>query len=262
MNYKISVVIRNKNQSNSLDFLLKNLTERYQEDIDEIIVIDNKSTDKSIEVIASYGVKLVNIDVFSYGGSANLAADSAMNDIVVLFSAHAYPVSHDFFKQIKLKFQDNSNLAGVRCLHNSNDYKNYINNISSKIDPNKSGLIFCGSAFNKKVWEKYNFKADIKTFEDKEWTKRVLEKGYDVEFSPSIFSYEIKRTPKQLFLRYKNEIIGGYQLWHTDYSLGHVFKSFIGAIISLFKKVFIDLFYAIKRFFFMFNFINNKPEKF
>ena len=179
-----------------------------------------------------------------------------------MFSAHAYPVSHDFFKQIKIKFNENSNLAGARCLHNPNDYKNYINNISSKLDPNKSGLIFCGSAFNKKVWEKHKFKNDIQTFEDKEWSKRVLSFGYDIEFSPSIFAYEINRNSKQNFFRYKNEIIGGFQLWHTNYDLKTVCKSFIGSIISIFKNTFINLFYTFKKLFFMLKFISNKPKQF
>ena len=257
---KLSVVIRNKNQVKSLAFLLKNLSERYIDDIDEIIVIDNNSVDNSINVINKYYAKLVTIESFSYGGSANLAAESSSNNIIVMFSAHAYPVSHDFFKQIKIKFNENPNLAGTRCLHNPNDYKNYINNISSKLDPNKSGLIFCGSAFNKKVWEKHKFKNDIQTFEDKEWSKRVLSFGYDIEFSPSIFAYEINRNSKQNFFRYKNEIIGGFQLWHTNYDLKTVCKSFIGSIISIFKNTFINLFYTFKKLFFMLKFISNKPK--
>jgi glycosyltransferase involved in cell wall biosynthesis len=262
MSYKISVVIRNKNQSDSLAFLLKNLKERYFDDIDEVIVIDNKSTDSSLDVISKYKAKLVTIKNFSYGGSANLAAESSSNNIVVLSSAHAYPVSYDFFLQIKLKFQQNSNLAGVRCLHNSNDYKNYINNISSKVDPNKSGLIFCGSAFNKKVWEKHNFKADVQTFEDKEWSKRVLGLGYEIDFSPSIFAYDIKRTSKQKFFRFKNEVIGGYQLWHTDFKKTVLLKFFMFSILSIIKRSIVDLFYTFKRFFFMIKFIFNKPERF
>lgn len=262
MNHKISVVIRNKNQSDSLAFLLKNLNERYFDDIDEVIVIDNKSTDNSLDVISNYEAKLVTIENFSYGGSANLAAESSTNDIIVLFSAHAYPVSHDFFKQIKLKFKNNSNLAGVRCLHNSNDYKNFINNISSKVDPNKSGLIFCGSAFNKEVWKNHNFKADVQTFEDKEWSKRVLSLGYEIEFSPSIFAYEIKRSPKQIFFRYKNEIVGGYQLWHINYTYKNAINAFFGSTISILKNTFLNLFYTFKRFFFMINFLNNKPNRF
>ncbi|TEB41330.1 glycosyltransferase family 2 protein, partial [Flavobacterium circumlabens] len=121
MSKKISVVIRNKNQADALDFLLKNLTSRYTDDIEEIIVIDNLSTDNSHGIIKKYnGVKKVTIEKFSYGESANLAAKSAESDIVVIFSAHAFPVSHDFFKLIKSSFEKNDNLAGLRCLHNNN----------------------------------------------------------------------------------------------------------------------------------------------
>ena len=150
----ISVVIRNKNQSNALSFLLKNLTERYANDIDEVIVVDNLSTDSSQEVTEKFGGRFVTIKNFSFGGSANICAKEAKNPIIVIFSAHSYPVSHDFFKLIKAKFQANPNLAGLRCLHQPNDYKNFINNVSAKVDSNKSGLIFSGSAFSKKVWEK------------------------------------------------------------------------------------------------------------
>ena len=178
----ISVVIRNKNQDKALGFLLKNLTERYAGDIGEILVIDNLSTDKSEAISNQFGAKFITIKSFSYGGSANFAAQQARLPIVVMFSAHSYPISHDFFKLIKLKFDENPNLAGLRCLHNPNDYRNFINKISAKEDPNKSGLIFSGSAFSKQVWEKHPFREDVATFEDKEWTTRVLKAGYDIDF--------------------------------------------------------------------------------
>lgn len=262
MNHKISVVIRNKNQSGPLEFLLKNLVERYSDDIDEIIVLDNLSKDNSKEIIKRYGAKLVVIEQFTYGGSANLAAESCSNSIIVIFSAHAYPVSHDFFKQIIQRFKENDNLAGVRCLHNPNDYKNFIRGISSKEDPNKSGLIFCGSAFNKEVWRLHEFKEDIRTFEDKEWTRRILKNGYDIEFSPSIFSYEIKRTRSENFFRFKNEVVGAYQLWHQDLSLKQALKAFAGSLVVSFKNFLLDVFFIFKRLFFMINFLQNKPDKF
>jgi glycosyltransferase involved in cell wall biosynthesis len=259
---KVSVVIRNKNQCIALDFLLKNLTERYFDDVDEIIVVDNMSVDDSENVILKYGAKRIELEKFSYGGSANLAALSASNNIVVIFSAHSYPVSHDFFKQIINRFSKNDNLAGLRCLHNTNDYKNYINNVSSKIDPNVSGLIFCGSAFNKKVWKQHKFKEDITTMEDKEWSLRVIKNGFDIEFSPSIFCYDIKRNPKEIFFRFKNEIIGGYQLWHAEYNYKKAIKALIGSIIKIFKNLFVELYYAFCSFFFLLKFIVNPPRKF
>lgn len=258
----ISVIIRNKNQDKALGFLLKNLKERYAEDIDEIIVVDNLSTDNSRAVSQQFGAKFTTINEFSYGGSANFAAEQASFPIVVMFSAHSYPVSHDFFKLIKAKFDENPNLAGVRCLHNPNDYRNYINNISAKEDPNKSGLIFSGSAFRKSLWKEYPFREDVATFEDKEWTVRVLKAGFDIDFVPSIFCYQIKRTKKQLFFRFKNDVVGNYQLWHEDINFFGASKGFIGSILKLVVNFFADFWFIILRYLYSLKFLFNKPNKF
>jgi glycosyltransferase involved in cell wall biosynthesis len=259
----ISVVIRNKNQDKALEFLLRNLSERYKDDIDEIIVLDNLSKDNSEAISKKYNAKFIVIENFSYGGSANLAAESASNDIVVMFSAHAYPVSHDFFKLIKEKFSGREHeLAGLRCLHNNNDYLGYINKLTSVDDYNRAGLIFCGSAFNKRVWQKYSFKDDIQTFEDKEWTKRVIKKGYKIEFVPSIFCYQINRTKAQIFLRFKNEVIGSYQLHHVNYTTFKSLKLFLHSFLKLTLNYFIDIIYTFKRFLFMIKFLMNKPNRF
>lgn len=258
----ISVIIRNKNQDQALAFLLKNLTERYLDDIGEIIVIDNLSTDKSEEVSKQYGAKFITIEKFSYGGSANFAAEQTKFPIVVMFSAHSYPVSHDFFKLIKNKFDNNPNLAGLRCLHNPNDYRNFINKISANADPNKSGLIFSGSAFSREIWKKHPFREDVATFEDKEWTTRVLKAGYQIDFVAAIFCYQIKRNKKQLFFRFKSDMVGNYQLWHEEVSLFKASKGFIMSVIVLFKGLFIDFWYILKRYFFSIKFLFNKPNKY
>lgn len=258
----ISVVIRNKNQAKALGFLLKNLTQRYVDDISEILVIDNLSTDSSKEVAEKYKARFVTIKNFSYGGSANLAAESAKYDIVVIFSAHSYPISHDFFKLISQRFKGRSDLAGLRCLHSQNDYRNYIDEISAKDDPNKSGLIFSGSAFSKAVWKKHPFNAQVATFEDKEWSKRVINEGYAIEFVPSIFSYEIKRTKKQALFRFKNDLVGNYQLWHQDITLRNCFNGLIGSLFKISKNSIVDIWYAFKRFFIAIKFVSNKPKKF
>lgn len=258
----ISVVIRNKNQAKALSFLLKNLTERYLDDIQEIIVIDNESSDNSKEISLKYNAKFKTIKNFSYGGSANFAAKQANHPIVVIFSAHSYPVSHDFFKLIENKFRKNTNLAGLRCLHNSNDYRNFINKINAKANTNKSGLIFAGSAFSKNVWKLHPFREDVATFEDKEWTKRVLNEGYDIEFVESIFNYEIKRTRKQNFFRFKNDVIGNYQLWHEEITFFKVSKGLIFSLFDLTKNFFIDMFYVFLKYFFYLKFLLKKPDKF
>lgn len=258
---KISVVIRTKNQEHELEFLLKNLKTRYDDDIDEIIVLDNLSSDNSEKITLQNGAKFISIKNFSYGGSANIAAQSASHDIVVLFSAHSYPVSHDFFKLIKTAFIENKNLAGVRCLHNPNDYQNFINGISTKEDPNKSGLVFAGSAFSKDVWLKHPFNEDVPTFEDKEWTLRILKEGYDIELVPAIFCYDKKRTKAQTYFRFKNDLKGNYQIWGVLPTWKGVFWGLLKGVFNLFFHFSLDAYYLSKRFFRRVIFLINKPTK-
>ena len=204
----ISVVIRNKNQATALNFLLQLLFTRYKTDIDEVIVLDNLSNDESAIISNKHGARLVSVHDFSYGGSANLAAQEARNQIVVIMSAHSFPVSHDFFQLITKKFVGReTKLAGVRCLHNYGDYISFFNNLNAKDDYNRAGLIFACSAFNKNIWQQHPFKADITTFEDKEWTKRVLAYGYEIDFVESIFCYNIKRSKKQNFFIDENKLV-------------------------------------------------------
>lgn len=259
----ISVVIRNKNEEKELSFLLKNLRERYSDDIDDIVVLDNLSTDKSREISNFYKARFVTIEGFSYGESANIAAREALNEIVVIFSAHSFPVSHDFFKLIEEKFKGREEeLAGLRCIHNASDYKTYINGIDSAAEPNRAGLIFSGSAFNKRIWAKHPFRKDVRTFEDKEWSIRVLKAGYKIESVCSIFCYDIKRTKRQVFFRYKNDVVGSYQLFHVKYTFLKASKNFIYSLFKLLKIFIYDLYYIFMRFFFMLKFLLNKPEQF
>ncbi|HCW64214.1 MAG: glycosyltransferase [Leeuwenhoekiella sp.] len=258
----LSVVIRTKNQAPALEFLLKNLTQRYADDIDEIVVIDNLSTDRSQEVTLKFEARFETIKEFSYGKSANFAAAKASNPIVVIFSAHSYPVSHDFFKLIRERFKANANLAGLRCLHSSNDYKQYINGITANEDPNRSGLIFSGSAFAKAVWQKYPFREDVATFEDKEWTSRVLSEGYDIELVPAIFNYEIKRSKQQELFRYKNDLKGNYQLWHQEVAIWSGFKGFIATFVRSGIQFVTNIWYALLRLIIIIRFNFKKPKKF
>ncbi len=252
---KITVAIRNKNKSNSLEFLLRVLKTNYADDIDEIIVIDNNSKDNSIALCQQYGARYVNIDVFSYGGSANLAMKEAKNDIVVLMSAHTFPVSHDFFKLIRARFKINMySLAGLRCVHYQNDYKLYLEKKTVHDDLNGCGLMFACSVVNKKVWNKFHFQDDIITNEDKEWTKRVFENDYQIEFIPSIFCYNIKRNNKQKFFRFKNETQINYILWGKRANLKQILKSFLGDVYFAFKSLFGTLIYCTKKFTFRIHF--------
>lgn len=258
---KISVVIRNKNESKALEFLLSVLDRFYREEIHEVIVLDNLSQDSSQGVSANFNAKFITIEKFSYGGSANMAMECSTGDLVVIMSAHSYPVSHDFFQVIKDKFGKQSNLAGVRCIHYNGDYKKYLNGVTCDQDLNGCGLTFACSVVKRSVWENTKFIDDIQQCEDKEWSKRVLKLGYLIEFAPAIYCYEIKRSSGQLFTRFKNDVIINYQLWGENITYSGVIRKFFGTTYQVVKYFFTELYYNLKRTLWLFSFLRNKPIK-
>jgi glycosyltransferase involved in cell wall biosynthesis len=258
---RISVVIRNKNEKSILSFLLHVLKDHYSADFHEIIVIDNISNDGSQEMAINMGAKVVSIKDFGYGKSANLAMESASGDLVLIMSAHSYPVSHDFFQIIKKQFIGRNDLAGVRCLHFHGDYRKYLTGNTWKDDLNGCGLTFACSVVNKKMWLDEKFIDDIQQCEDKEWTKRIVAKGFTIEFIPAIYCYEIKRTKSQLFSRFKNDVIINYQLWNDDMTLSGVLRKFAATSFHLAKDFIVEFYYNLKRTIWLFSFVSDKPKK-
>ena len=116
----ISILIRNRNEKKDLEYLLHILTTRYKGEYDEIIVVDNASTDGSQQVAEKYGCKLLHLEKFGYGIALNLGIQNARNPIIVCFSAHCYPVNKNFFKHIREDIQDEK-IAGLRPLTTDKD---------------------------------------------------------------------------------------------------------------------------------------------
>jgi glycosyltransferase involved in cell wall biosynthesis len=229
----ISIVIRNKNEADALNTILAILTERYLGEYNEIIIVDNASTDNSRMIASNYGCKVVTIDDFSYGRATNLGMEKASSDFVLLLSAHAIPIGKSFFSSAVALFNNNNNLAGVRFVNSIDNYKRAIENDFKVLEPLKYGLMTACSVVNKKVWLQYKFDEHLPFSEDKEWSERVCKNGFEIEDLDETFFYFIKRDMKSSVLRYKNETLSGCLL-HKN-----TFPSSFRIILSFLKKIFV-----------------------
>lgn len=228
----ISIVIRNKNEADALNTILAILTDRYSGDFNEIIIVDNASTDNSKMIAAQYGCKVVNIDDFSYGRATNLGIEKASSDFVLLLSAHAIPIGKSFFNRAVALFNNNKNLAGVRFINSIENYKRAIENDFKVLEPLKYGLMTACSIVNRKVWLIHKFDEDLPFSEDKEWSDKVCKNGFEIEDLDETFFYFIKRDFKSSVLRYKNETLSGCRLHNQT------FPSLFRIILSFLKKIF------------------------
>ncbi|MFY0631067.1 MAG: glycosyltransferase [Flavobacteriaceae bacterium] len=203
MKQGVSIIIRNKNEADYLSQLLNILTDNYANDYDEIIIVDNNSTDDSIVIAEKFNCRIITIDEFSYGRACNLGIVNAKNEYCVFLSSHSVPFGSDFFKNVHTYFKKDAKIAGLRFCKNIVEAKSFYENKSSNDNLNAYGLMNAASALRKSVWEKVKFDEEVKTSEDKIWTRDISKLGYEVQLIPSIFFYINTRNFKNEIKRYR-----------------------------------------------------------
>ena len=206
----VSVVIRNKNEGIALENVLTILTKIYVNDIDEIIIVDNNSDDNSISIAKMFNCKIVLIDDFSYGRATNLGIMTANSKYILLLSSHAVPIGSSFFKNSIQALQNSNKIAGIRYINSIENYNRAISNDFKVNEPLKFGLMTGCAIVNKEVWLETKFDENLVFSEDKEWSDRVMKKGYEILDLNETFFYFIKRDQKSSLSRYKYETISDY----------------------------------------------------
>ncbi len=85
---KITVIIPCLNEEQGIESVLT----RMPEFVDEVIVVDNGSTDRTSEVAKRFGAKVIREDVRGYGRSYKTGMANAKGDLIVTLDGdHSYP---------------------------------------------------------------------------------------------------------------------------------------------------------------------------
>lgn len=214
----ISILIRNKNESKALDKTLKSIYAQCFTIPFEIVIIDDDSSDNSIEVANRYGCKVVSLDKpFTYGYAINFGVKHCQYDIVLLLSSHNILISNDFSKKLVEYFSD-PKVAGVRCTPIANvkqvekSLDGFItidkDNYSHSIDWQNLLIANC-SAIRKKVAIAIPFNEEIRSNEEKLWCLDVMQKEFIIISNvPCYFLYNKKNNSKALI----RDSISKYQI--------------------------------------------------
>ena len=86
----ISVIIRNKNEERYIGYAIQSVLDKFLNP--EIIIIDNDSTDDSVEIAKSFNfsnVKTYNIQSYTPGKSINFGVSKCSNKYILILSAHS-----------------------------------------------------------------------------------------------------------------------------------------------------------------------------
>lgn len=103
---KVSVVIPARNEEKYIGKCLQSLLEQ-EEKADEIIVVDNNSSDKTAEIAKSYGARVIKEKTQGITYARTLGFNSAKFEIIARVDADT-TVPKDWILRIKKDFEDNN----------------------------------------------------------------------------------------------------------------------------------------------------------
>jgi rhamnosyltransferase len=214
-----SIIILTRNGESTLNDCLKQVYSQNYTNF-EVIVIDSASTDRTLEIIKSFPVKLFNIRVedFGHGKTRNFGARHAKGKYLVYLTQDAIPISDNWLENLirNFKYEDvvgvysrniprqdcdpfearyiSSGWGSIMKVKSILDYKSY------------KDLVFfsnTSSCIRKDIWEKYPFDDILVQTEDQAWSKQVLEAGYKIVYDPdSIVMHSHNNSLNILFKKY------------------------------------------------------------
>jgi len=195
--YKISIIIRTKNEEKWITSCLESISRQRYKDF-EIVLVDNCSTDKTVEKAKNFGVKVVNIEEFFPGNAINVGINASSGEYIACISGHCIPVNEYWLENLLRNF-DHPEIAGVygrqepMAFTNDLDKRDLINlfGLDRRVQVKDSFFHNANSMFRRDVWQKIPFDDRVTNIEDRIWAKNILEKGYKLVYEPdaSVYHY-------------------------------------------------------------------------
>ncbi|MDV7390807.1 glycosyltransferase [Arthrospira platensis SPKY1] len=213
---KCSLVIRCYNEEQHIGRLLSGIMQQTLTDR-EIIIVDSGSTDATVSIASRYPVKIVSIrpEDFSFGRALNLGCRAATGDIIVIASAHVYPLYKDWLENLLYPFQ-RPEVALVYGRQRGNEITKYSEHqvfakwFPETPDPSQIHP-FCNNAnaaIRRQVWEKLPYDETLTGLEDLDWAKRAQRLGYQIAYQPEAEIVHVHEEPfSQIYNRYRREAI-------------------------------------------------------
>ena len=209
-----SIVVRAYNEEKHIGRLLEGIRHQTLKDV-EIVLVDSGSTDKTIFIAESFGARIVRIasDEFTFGRSLNFGIRAATRELIVMASAHVYPVYHDWLETLLRPFEIErvaltyGKQRGPKSAKYSEQqiYHQWYPDISKP----KQETTFCNNAnaaIRRSLWEKNPYDEALTGLEDLAWAKWAEEQRYDISYVAEAEVIHIhNETPRGVFNRYLRE---------------------------------------------------------
>ena len=209
-----SIVIRAYNEEKYIGRLLEGIRQQTIKDV-EIILVDSGSADGTVSVAESFEARIVLIPSaeFTFGRSLNIGIREATRELIVIASAHVYPVYPDWLASLLYPFQ-NENVAltygkqrapaSAKFSEQQIYYQWY-----PEVSRPRQATAFCNNAnaaIRKSLWQQNPYDETLTGLEDLAWGKWAKEQDYDIAYVAEAEIIHVHdETPEGVFNRYRRE---------------------------------------------------------
>ncbi len=220
----VSVVIRVRNAARDLKVCLDALRDqRVAPPIAlEFVVVDNESTDASVQVAQDFSAKVESISraEFSWGRALNRGIACCRGEFVILISADVEPVGNQWLG-LMLEQVSNSNIVATygRQIAKADAPIDEVARLAVTFPPvgptvsmmpmrtPKGHLRFLSNAcalIRRSAWENVKFDEQSDGAEEQIWMEELLRQGYTYTYAANALAYHSHRDPLTR---------AGYRLW-------------------------------------------------
>lgn len=239
---EVSVIIPVFNDLKAIKLTLDALrNQSYQRDRFEIIVIDNGSTDETVEWLEKQKDVILLYEIKHKGSpysSRNRGIEIAKAEIIALLDSTCVPDIHWMDHGIKFFNENKCDLFGGNIKFNYEDKvtagKIYdsITNVQMELSIKEKNATKTANLWIRKyLFEKVGkFIEGVRSGEDVGWTGRCTKSGYKLEFCSNCIAFKYARGTKELLIKQIRVGKGQARLWGEQ---GKLHKMIIGALRKL-----------------------------
>lgn len=188
---RVSFVIRTKDELMWIGKVLQSLMDQTFRDF-EIIIVDSGSTDKTLEIVEKFPIRLIQIkpEEFNYSYALNLGISKAKGKYIGIISGHSIPVSDSWLSDGLKNFKDRK-MAAISGNYSSlpvGYFSRSLGRLFFKTYQKKLNfnpwMTNTNSLIRKDLWEQYPFDEKLPECEDYDWGKEMIARGYNIIKDP------------------------------------------------------------------------------
>ena len=232
-----SIIIRAYNEEKHIGRLLQGIQEQDLKNI-QIILVDSGSTDGTRSIAQAHNVEIIGIppQEFTFGRSLNLGIAHAAAPLIVMASAHVYPVYPDWLTRLLEPFENSETALcygkqrGTETTHFSEHqiFHHWFSDTSAAKQPHP----FCNNAnaaIRKALWQQHPYNETLPGLEDLEWGKWAQEQGYSIAYSAEAEIIHVhNESLAGIYNRYKREAMAFKRIYpHETFGLHDLVRLFL-----------------------------------